>query len=226
MALGCLIGVAALAALGRAWRGENRERRLRAAWCGSVFTLQGVGVIYWLAPGNFEVELSLPLHVCDVMAWIGPIALLTQRRALRALTYFWGLGLSSQAFLTPVLEEGPETFRFWLFWLGHAQIIGCAVYDLVALRYRPTGRDFLIVTIAGVVYIGAMLAINLPFGLNYGYVGRTTPEAPTLVEALGPWPWRIGVMWLIGEAFMLAMWLIWPIAGAVSRSPEGTTSAA
>lgn len=214
-----------IAGIGRAWRGTARERRLRIGWCASVFTLQGVGIIYWLAPRNFELDVSLPLHVCDLVAWIGPLALLTQNRTLRALTYFWGLGLSSQAFLTPVLEEGAGTFRFWLFWLGHTQIIGCALYDVAALGYRPRWRDFVIVTIAGVVYIGAMLAINLPFGLNYGYVGRTTPDAPTLVDVFGPWPWRIGVMWLIGEAGMAAMWLIWPLAGALSKSSDGTTSA-
>ena len=54
-----------------------------------------------------------------------------------------------------------------------------------------------------------MLPLDLWLGANYGCVGPSRPEVPTIVDFLGPWPERVGVIMAIVAAAMglaLAPW--------------------
>lgn len=93
-----------------------------------------------LWPSRFEYDTALPLHICDLMMFIAPGALLLRWRSLRAMTYFWGLGLSSLSFIYPDLHFGPADIQFWVFWAGHAAIIGPAIYDISTEVSAPTGK--------------------------------------------------------------------------------------
>lgn len=185
-----------------------------------------LGVVYWIGsniwwnwPGNFNFSKSLPIQVCDLAGLIGPLALLTQKRPLRAILYFWGLVLSSQGFIQPVLEKdvGAGRTEFWLFWANHTFIVGTALYDLVALQFRPTWRDFF--TAAGVIliYLILVLPFDIVFGVNYGYVGNQTAAQETIIDSLGLWPWRIVPLSIIALGTMAIVVLPWE---AVRRSEK------
>ena len=60
-----------------------------------------------LWPSRFNIWTSLPLHVCDICMFVAPLSLLLGRRPLRAIAYFWGLGMSSLSFVFPDLRFGP-----------------------------------------------------------------------------------------------------------------------
>lgn len=205
--------------LGRRWRGSIREQILRRGWIGFTLIWQAYAVIWYLLPANFDLRESLPLHVCDLVAWIAPFALLTQRRLLRSLLFFWGLGLSTQAFVTPVVSEGVDSMHFWLFWVGHTQIVGSAVYDVGVLGYRPRWRDYLQITIVNLVCIGLILPFDLLIDANYWYIGRSRPDHPTLLDALGPWPWR--VLWMVLIAQSVLAVLCWVFnSGQCTKPPQ------
>ncbi|MFG0258989.1 MAG: hypothetical protein ACF8LK_01445, partial [Phycisphaerales bacterium JB041] len=95
--------------------GPDWEWRFRLVWVCTTVAWQAMAVVWYLLPRNFDWYESLPLHLCDLAAWVAPLALLTQRRWLRSLLYFWGIGLSTQAFFTPVVDGGHGDIRFWLF---------------------------------------------------------------------------------------------------------------
>ncbi|MDX9910946.1 MAG: TIGR02206 family membrane protein [Phycisphaerales bacterium] len=221
--LAFILATGASCVLGRRWRGRPAERMLRLAWAWTTIAWQSAAVVWWLLPRNFDLYESLPIHVCDLAAWIAPLALLTQRRWLRTMLYFWGIGLSTQAFLTPVLQEGPTYLKFWLFWVGHTQIVGSAVYDLVVLRYRPTRRDFITAFTISLVYILAALAFNIAMHTNYAYVGNSAPDRPTIIDALGRWPLRVLWLSMIVTVLFLVLWLIWPAARRAFGLPPGAT---
>lgn len=218
--------MAAAIVLGRRWRGTTRERVLRHAWIGATFVWQTISVVWYLWPTNFDIVESLPLHMCDLAAWVAPFALLTQKRLLRALLFFWGIGLSTQAFFTPVVDGGIDTFTFWLFWVGHTQIVGSAVYDLGVLGYRPTWRDYLSVTAVNLAALAVILPFDLWTGTNYWYVGNMRPEHPTLIDRLGPWPLRVVWMFLIAQAVLAVMWLAFAAAGRSARKRPGSIHSA
>jgi hypothetical integral membrane protein (TIGR02206 family) len=201
--------------LGRKWRGTEREKILRNHWAWFTILWQTGAVIWWLLPSNFHLAVSLPLQLCDLAVWIAPLALLTQNRTLRALLFFWGLGLSTQAFVSPIVDGGVNTVEFWLFWVGHTQIIGSAAYDSAVLGFRPKARDFIIVSGISIAAALAMLGFDLATGTNYWYVGNSSPDKPTIVDLLGPWPLRVVWIMLLGLAVMAALWGLFAAAGHV-----------
>lgn len=225
VAAACAALIVGSVALGRRWRGTARERRLRGVWVWATLAWQALALVWWLLPANFDPGTSLPIHLCDLAAWVAPLALLTQDRRLRALLYFWGIGLSTQAFFTPVLREGYATYEFWLFWVGHLQIVGSAVYDCAVLGYRPRFAHWWRVVLFNLALVGVVMVVNdwavpLAFGgggANYWYVGRTLPEAKTLLNALGPWPGRVAWLALLGATAMLLAWAPWGVAGWIAR---------
>src|SRR5687768_7758188 len=160
--LGIFVFLTAIAcALGVRLRGTRRLRNAERAVGAFMLALWGVSSTYWLLPANYTIDEALPIHMCDLTGVIAPLVLLTGKRFLRTLLYFWGIGLSIHGMLTPVIEDGPASLRFWLFWLTHASIIGTAIYDLVAHAYRPTFRDCLLATGACAVWLLTVLAVNL-----------------------------------------------------------------
>ena len=207
--VGLAFGTAVACALGVRYRGTSRLRRaeklaglvMLAFW----IAWQGFG---WL-PANYKIEEALPLQMCDLTSLAAPLVLITRVRYLRTVLYFWGLGLSIQALITPTIEEGPAYIAFWLFWLTHAAIIGIAIYDLIAWRYRPTFRDAGIAILACAIWLLIVLAVDLPLHANYGYVGNTTPDRPTAIDKLGPWPLRVYKMSAAAILLFLAMWFPW-----------------
>jgi hypothetical integral membrane protein (TIGR02206 family) len=215
------VAMAGSCTLGVRWKGTKPEWRLRLSW--AVFTMcwNVVATAYYLSPGIYEVENSLPLHVCDIAVWVAPLALLTQARWLRTLLYFFGIGLSTQAFVTPVVDEGVAHVRYWLFWVGHTQIVGSAIYDVGVLGYRPRFRDVLVAGGALIAYAAAIMPLNLWLGVNYGYVGNTVPEHPTIIDRLGPWPWRLLPMTGLALGVFVLAWAVWPAAGWVKRAVLG-----
>lgn len=201
MALACWAGLH--------WRGTTLEKRGRMATGIAALVLLVVYNWIYLAPGRFNVYYSLPLHVCDIAGWIAAFALIFEKRWLKTTVYYFGLVLSSQAFIQPVLVDGPAYATFWCFWGLHLLIVGVGVYAVAALNYRPTWRDFWWAILAMMLYTAVMMPANAYWGLNYGYIGPSKPDRPTLIDVLGPWPLRVLWMALMAAfvfAIATAMW--------------------
>lgn len=180
-----------VAAIGWKRAGTPQERRFRLpiAWASLTY---GVFVSIWyVIPPHLKLARSLPLHMCDVMVLIAPLALITQKRTLRTLNCFWGVALCSQAFITPILTVGLNDAEYYFFWASHTVIIGSSLYDYIAGGFRPTLRDYRVCVGWGIVWVVSVFAINLFIeGANYGYVGKSIGGQATVVDVLGEWPLR------------------------------------
>ena len=168
-------------------RGEPSRRRLDRAISLTGLAIWIISQTLEMIPSRFDVTQSLPIHICDVIGLIAPLAVLTNIRSLRAILYYWGLALSSQAIFQPELIFGIASVTFWVFWLPHGMIIGLAVYDLTARKFRPTRRDYTIATVTLAVYALLVLPVDLWLGVNYGFVGKISGP----LDFLGAWPFRI-----------------------------------
>jgi hypothetical integral membrane protein (TIGR02206 family) len=202
---------------GRLTRNRPAQRRLDAAIAWFAIGVNIFSLAYFATPPRLSWAQSLPLQLCDLACLLAPVALLKpSARWARTLVYFWGLGLSSQAFLTPTLTEGFPSLRYWQFWLLHLVIVGTAVYDVLCRGYRPTMRDLRLAVAVSVVWFALVFALNILLarlgvdGANYGYNADTRPENPTIIDALGAWPARALWLMLIGVCVLTLWWGIWP----------------
>lgn len=201
--------------------GSPREVRFRHAWGWFGLALAAFSITWYLLPSEFDITMSLPLHLCDLGVLVAALAMLTRCRLARTLLYFWGIGLSTQAFITPTLGHGPASVRFWLFWIDHTMIVGSAVYDLIVGGYRPRARDFAAAALTTLAYGLLMFALDAHYKFNYGFVGPTQGDATTVVSSLGPWPWRVGVIAAIVLAEFLLLWVVWPLTARLF-GPRGS----
>lgn len=187
------------------------------AWTGFVLLMQVANIVYFALPQNAAWSRSLPLHVCDLGGLIASAALVwgvdaggrERVRWPRTMVYYWGLGLTTQAFITPTVESGMETARFWLFWLTHLAIVGTAAYEVIVRGYRPTWRDFGVACVLTAAYGVAVIPLNIATGWNYGYAGNVEAAKGTLLDVLGPWPWRLAWMYLLGVGIFAVLTLVW-----------------
>ena len=221
--IGSLI-VAAWVVLGLKLRGTTGESKVRAFGAGAILTHQVLMQIYWLAPQNFDWKGSLPLHVCDIGAWLTPLSLLAPWRRLRIIIIFWGLGLTTQAFITPTVTGSPADMQFWFYWLSHLAIIAGAVYHLAVDRIRPTFAEAWFAVIATLGYILCIAAVNYFMNWTYAFVGPSDPASntKTLADKLGPYPLRILWIILTGTAVFIVIWagIRW-LGGTESRTRPG-----
>lgn len=207
----CVVAVVIVCGVGRRLLLQGqiaRESRFCSALGGSMGVIAIGYTAYFLAPSNFSWQRSLPLQFCDLLVLLAPLALLTSVRWIRTLVVFWGIGLSTQAFVSPIVRVGYTHTYFWLFWGSHLAIVMAAAYLFTVHRYRATGRDLLTVTAAMVIYTAAIVPLNIAIDANYGFAGRTKPDAATIMDVLGPWPLRLVWMFLIQQTLMVVLWLV------------------
>jgi len=208
-----LAAVASLTALAvrtgraRAARASGRARE-------TVFALLTIAVWLVHAAGRalarpFDAGSAFPLALCEITALILPVAILTRRRALVNIVYFWGLGLCAQGLLTPVLHSGPDTIEFWTFWYAHGAIVGTAIYFVMVDRYRPTWRDWRFAVGAGLTYVAIVFSIDVRWGLDYGFLGDSLPDQHSVLDVLGPWPLRVVMMSVFAISLFAVLMLPW-----------------
>jgi hypothetical integral membrane protein (TIGR02206 family) len=208
-----LLGIAALiwlvVVVGRRQRDDAAPTRFEnsLAVANLVFWFAAHG--YWNTPPQFDPVKTLPLQLCHLVSLGASFVLLTRLRWLRALLYFWGIGLATQALITPGLTDPPTTIWFWAFWFQHGFIQLAAVYDLAVLRYRPAWRDYGFACLAALAYVAVVLPLDLALGANYGFVGDSKPDSPSIVDLLGPWPGRLVFIVVMVAAVMALLMLPW-----------------
>ena len=81
---------------------DEQARRLGRILGGLTALIYAAVLVYSFIPPS--VKGSVPLQLTDVAATAGAYALWAQRHWAVALTYYWGLGLSVQALISPVLR--------------------------------------------------------------------------------------------------------------------------
>ncbi len=166
---------------------------------------------------SFEIGISLPLHLCDLTWPAAAFALWTRRRWAVALTYYWGLFLTTQAIITPSLGEDFPEVRFFAFWILHLLIVWSAVYLVWGLGLAPGWREYRLTLALTLVWVVVAAAFNVVADTNYGYLMRK-PSSGSALDLLGPWPWYV-----VAEIAIVAVaWALmtWPWA---RRTPQSTT---
>ena len=126
-------------------------------------------------PGN-----TLPLQICDFVAVIAALAFVRPTRRLQSLAYFWGIALSTQAFITPDLAGGPEPLLLGLLLITCLSLRRVYVWPLSdAVRNGATT----VRCVECLAYSAAIFAIEQS-STNDGYLDGAC-LAPDIARVLG-----------------------------------------
>jgi len=182
-----------------------------------AFKLWFHGILYDEPIGRY-----LPLHLCGASALLMSYVLVRRSYAGFEVGYFWGLGGSTQALLTPDIQAGFPTPVFLSFFIGHGLVIASVVFAIAAFRFQPTARSLLRTLWITLAYLAAIAPLNVLLDANYLYL-RQKPEQPSIIDFLGPWPWYIATLVVVGAAICGALYAPFAIRDRLARRPGGGT---
>jgi hypothetical integral membrane protein (TIGR02206 family) len=199
------IGSAALVWIGRR-QTESQARLLGRVLGALTAAVYGAGLVYVLLPPT--IGNSVPLRLTDLATATAAYALWSQRQWAYALCYYWGLVLSTQALISPVLyaPDFPH-YQFLAFFAIHLLVVWAAIYLTWGRGMRPRWRSYRMAVITTLIWGAVTLTFNGIAGTNYGFLNRK-PATATLLDALGPWP----VYLLTAAVMILIVWALmtWP----------------
>jgi hypothetical integral membrane protein (TIGR02206 family) len=165
---------------------------------------------YLLLAGRFGVvtwKQVLPLQLCDWAMAVVIVALWTQRPRWFEVAYFWGIGGTVQAVLTPNLAYGFPDFRFFSFFISHCGIIIGVTFLMLMHHLRPWPFSIVRVFLWSELYFLVTLVADEFTGFNYGFLLHK-PEAKTLLNILSDYrPLYLIQMHLLALAFFLVLYL-------------------
>ncbi|WP_028661168.1 TIGR02206 family membrane protein [Nocardioides insulae] len=209
------LGLVPAVLLGR-WDRDRRIGRILAVLI-PVFVLVSQGLL--LIRHDYHLETVLPLQLCD-LAWMAAAwALWTRDRFPAALTYYWGLALTTQAALTPALEQPFPHAGFVAFWGQHLLVVWAAVHLVWGVRLRPTWWWYRATVVATGAWLIVVFVVNAALGTNYGFVNEK-PGTGSVLDLLGPWPVYVLVEIVVIAAVWALMTWPWTRTAAARSSPH------
>ena len=198
------IGSAALVWIGRR-QTESQARLLGRVLAVLTIAIFSVALVYKLVQPS--IDHSVPLQLCDLAELTAAYALWSQRNWAFALTYYWGLPLSSQALITPDLNGSDfPSHSFLTFFALHLLIVWAAIYLTWGRGMRPGWRSYRFAVVTTLAWGAFTLCFNTIAGTDYGFLNRKPPNT-SMLDLLGPWPfYLLAEIVIVGAVWALMTW--------------------
>jgi hypothetical integral membrane protein (TIGR02206 family) len=173
----------ALAAL--VWCAKSqRVERVIVAVLSTVLVLNYVAYLIFVRSHEIVTwQQMLPLQLCDWGMVVVIVAMWTGNQRWFEVAYFWGIGGTLQAVLTPNLRFGFPDWRFISFFISHCGIIIGVVFLMLTRRYRPYPMSIVRVFLWSEFYFVVTLVADELTGFNYGFLLHK-PEAFSILSFL------------------------------------------
>ena len=142
--IGLTIGLPfVLAAVVRASGSRTTERAI-GLFLGILLLVNYIAYVGFVGrSSSFTWAQILPLQLCDWAMFVIIVAMWTGRRSWFEVAYFWGIGGTLQALITPNLRYGFPDLRFISFFVAHSVIIIGIIFLMLVHRYRPRPASIL-----------------------------------------------------------------------------------
>nr|WP_295974522.1 TIGR02206 family membrane protein [uncultured Bacillus sp.] len=186
--------------------GENwRKAEIGAAI--SLITIEIVYHIWMLVNGSWTLSHSIPLELCNISLILCVLLLLTREKIIFEILFFTAILGASQAIFTPALSYDFPHFRFFHFFYAHMMVIWVTLYFTWSHGYYPTFKSVLKLIVFLNILLPIVLLVNQLTNGNYWFL-RHKPEGPSLLDALGPYPWYIFSLEGLLVFLSLIAWLL------------------
>jgi hypothetical integral membrane protein (TIGR02206 family) len=175
-----------LAAIVRRTQSPRIERAVVAVLSAVLVLNYAAYLIFIRSHGVVAWQQMLPLQLCDWGMVVVIAAMWTRRQRWFEVAYFWGIGGTLQAVLTPNLRFGFPDWRFISFFTSHCSIIIGVVFLMLTRRYRPYPMSIVRVFLWSELYFVVTLIADELTGFNYGFLLHK-PEAFSILSFLSDW---------------------------------------
>ena len=200
----------ALAALVRRTKSRRIERLIIGVLSAVLILNYLAYLIFIRAQGIVDWRQVLPMQMCDWGIAVVIIAMWTGRQRWFEVAYFWGIGGTLQAVLTPNLRYGFPDWRFISFFTSHCGIIVGVVFLMLTRHYRPYPMSLVRVWLWSEFYFLVTVVIDLFTGVNYGFLLHK-PEAFSILSFLSD-SWPLYLLQMHGVALLFFLVLYAPFA--------------
>jgi hypothetical integral membrane protein (TIGR02206 family) len=166
---------------------RTKSRLLERSICLAISALLLINyVAYLIVARQFGVaawQKMLPMQLCDWAMVVIIVALWTGSRRWLEMAYFWGIGGTLQALITPNLRFGFPDLRFISFFVAHSGIIIGVIFLMLIYGFRPRPIGILRTIAWTEFYFVIAFTVDLLTGENYGFLLHK-PEAASLLNVL------------------------------------------
>jgi hypothetical integral membrane protein (TIGR02206 family) len=163
---------------------STRVERAIVALLSAVLVVNYIAYLVFVrSHGNLTWQQMLPLQLCDWGMVVVIVAMWTGNQRWFEVAYFWGIGGTLQAVVTPNLRFGFPDWRFISFFTSHCGIIIGVVFLMLTQKYRPYPRSILRTFLWSEFYFVVTLIADELTGFNYGFLLHK-PEAFSILSFL------------------------------------------
>ena len=164
-------------------------------------------LIFIRRDGPVPWQNTLPLQLCDWGMFVIIVAMWTRSLPWLEVAYFWGIGGTLQAVLTPNLPFGFPDYRFVSFFISHSGIIVGVIFLMLIRKYRPRFVSIFRVFAWSELYFVVTLIADEVTGVNYGFLLHK-PEAFSILNFLSDWwPLYLVQLHVLALLFFVALYL-------------------
>jgi hypothetical integral membrane protein (TIGR02206 family) len=189
---------------------EKSQRRMVRWVLAGLLVINELGWHAWhVYYGLWTVQALLPLNLCNLMVLTSAWTLVSKNQLGYEFIYLLGIPAASQVLITPAL--GPYGYPHVLFFqifISHGGVVLAALFLTLGEGMRPLSwRSVWRTASWTMLYAFIIFWFNQWLGSNYLFLAYK-PPAVTLLDILGPWPWYILGIVLIGLVLVTALY--WP----------------
>jgi hypothetical integral membrane protein (TIGR02206 family) len=200
----------ALAALVRRTKSQRIEKTIIAGLSAVLILNYVVYLVFIPSHGVVDWRQMLPMQMCDWGMIVVIVAMWSGNQRWFEVAYFWGIGGTLQALLTPNLRYGFPDWRFISFFTSHSGIIVGVVFLMLTRRCRPYPLSIVRVWLWSEFYFVVTLVVDELTGFNYGFLLHK-PEAFSVLSFLSDF-WPLYLLQLHGVALLFFLVLYAPFA--------------
>ena len=172
-----------LAAIVRRTRSQLIEKGIISLLSAILILNYVVYLVFIRTRGVVDWRQILPMQMCDWGMVVVIVAMWSRSQRWFEVAYFWGIGGTLQAVLTPNLPFGFPDWRFISFFTSHCGIIVSVVFLMLTRGYRPYPMSMVRVWLWTEFYFVITLIVDNLTRFNYGFLLHK-PEAFSILSFL------------------------------------------
>ena len=177
---------------------------------------------YWSQFFDYDLLNVLPFHMCALSALSISLFLITKKRILYEVAFFWGIGGGLMALLQPDTPLDFPNLIFIIFYLSHGAMLLAIGFASITLKKRPVLDSMKRVILVSLVVIVVIYIINIILGppANYWYLGAR-PDGASIMDLMPEPPRHIPIVVFLGLIMFSLIYLPYWIYDRIKSRDAG-----